>query len=102
MAEVMSFIQKSSDELKGRGNVGKEYAAGFNRAWTVGKMKMENMPAAKSTWIMAQLEVTDKPEEWSNQVAETMDVCLKNQDTQQMYVDLWRKMLSDGMLSLPQ
>lgn len=102
MAEIMSFIQKNADDLESEGAVSEAYAAKFDHAWSVGKMKMENMPAAKSTWVMAQLEVADSPEDWLKQLAKTMEVCTANTDTQTMYVDLWRKMLSDGMFSTPE
>ena len=99
MAQVMSFL--TSENIDIANGVTSEFQAGFNRAWDVGKLKMENLPVAKTTLIMAHLEMTDKPEVWLNQVFETMNVCLANKDAQQMYVDLWRKMLADGWLASP-
>jgi hypothetical protein len=100
IAHVMNFLQNESIDLDR--DIPPEYATGFARAWNVGKMAMENQPDTKRTQIMAELEVADNPAKWLEKVMDALNVCIANKDTQQMYVDLWREMMSSGMLTAPE
>jgi hypothetical protein len=100
IAHVLNFLQNAG--IDQNGDIPPEYAKGLARAWNVGKMAMEGLPDAKRTLIMAELEVSDNPDKWLEKVMDAFNVCLANVDTQHMYVDVWREMVSSGTLVVPE
>ncbi len=76
----------------------------FNSLWEVAKLTMTELPKTSQTMLLADSESTSNKaaaEAYFANLNATMNVCFKNLEAQQMYIDAWRELAKSGLLKLP-
>lgn len=77
--------------------------AEFNALWNFSKTLMQSIPEAQRTKILSDLEsTTDKDGSmFFDKLKNTLEICIKNLDGQQFYIDSWRDLAKSGLLKIP-
>lgn len=80
---------------------------GFNALWSMAKLSGTELPKTRLTMLAAEAELyagkdngKDKNKFLEN-LTLTFEICIKNLEGQQMYVDAWRSLAKSGLLELP-
>jgi len=77
----------------------------FSSIWSYGKVAMKEWPEVQRTAILADLERAQDDEDavsqWLANLMSTVAVCMKNAESQQMYIDLWRSLATSGIFEPP-
>jgi len=70
----------------------------FNAVWRIAKLSMTELPKTRVTMLLAEAESSDDKVEFMNNLNATIDVCVKNLEAQQFYIDSWRELVKSGLL----
>ena len=75
----------------------------FNALWSMAKLAGTELPSTRRTMLAADAELSSgkEAEEFLGNLSATMEICFKNLEGQQMYIDLWRELAKSGLLQLP-
>lgn len=76
----------------------------FDSLWTMAKLAGSELPQTRRTMLTAEAESSSSKEEakvFFANLSATMNVCVKNLEGQQMYIDTWRELAKSGLLKLP-
>jgi hypothetical protein len=77
----------------------------FGATLALGKMAMEEWPKTRRTIILADMERAEDDKDallqWLANLMSTVEVCMKNAESQQMYIDLWRSLATSGVFEPP-
>lgn len=76
----------------------------FNSNLAYAKVLMKELPETRRTSILAEFELAKrngKGEEVIKKLASTTELCAKNSETQQVYIDTYREMIKIGLLTVP-
>ena len=90
LALAMAYLT----DLPGDSKIGR-----LRATWIFTKTAMESITETQLTRMMADLEQRDS-DTWVEDLRATKKVCEANLDAQQMYIDLWRKLATSGLLEL--
>ena len=70
----------------------------FSATWEHAKRMMQEIPNTQRTKLLAFMEVSDT---FFESLGKIVRICMKNGESQQMYVDSWRDLASSGLLTIP-
>lgn len=78
----------------------------FNALLNVAKTASTELPKTRRTMLLAELEssTSNKKNDGGNfmsNLSATFEVCVRNLESQQMYIDNWRELAKSGLLKLP-
>jgi hypothetical protein len=75
----------------------------FNALWNFSKTLMQSIPEVQRTKILSDLEsTTDKDGSiFFEKLKNTLEICIRNLDGQQFYIDSWRNLAKSGLLKIP-
>lgn len=76
----------------------------FNALWAMAKLAGKELPRTRQTMLAAEAESYQNKgaEVFLGNLSATIEVCFKNLEGQQMYIDTWREMAKSGLLQLPE
>ncbi len=74
----------------------------FSALWNYSKTLGESIPETRKTMILADAESTeeDSAEKFLQRVTNTVKTCVSNLEGQQVYIDTWRELAKNGLLSI--
>ena len=70
----------------------------FNAVWTMAKLSMTELPKTRVTFLLAEAESSSEKSAFISNLNATLEVCIKNIEGQQMYIDTWRELAKSGLL----
>jgi len=73
----------------------------FPSVWKFAQIQMESLRDTQSTMILSDLEMmteNSQQEQFMTKLIKTIEICSSNNESQQMYIDMWREMVKSGML----
>lgn len=75
----------------------------FNALWSMGKLSGTELPKTRLTMLAAEAEsYTGKDTEvFIRNLTATVEICIRNLEGQQMYIDTWRELAKSGLLQIP-
>jgi hypothetical protein len=75
----------------------------FNALWSMAQLSGTELPRTRRTMLAADEESSagEKAKEFFSNLSATMEICFKNLEGQQMYIDLWRELAKSGLLQMP-
>lgn len=100
MAVVMSIVFDKVDRREAEDFTVKE----FNATWSYSKLAMQSLPESKMASIMAdaeRLSAAGQIQQFVDNLTDTIEICQRNSDGQQMYIDFWRELAKSGLLTTP-
>ena len=102
IAVAMSYVQKLFDDLDNDVDnlATDDFSKRFNNTWAFAKTQMESLPEIQLTSILANLESSKDMEAWTKRLEATFQQCTNNGHEQQLMIDMWREMVTSGMLRM--
>lgn len=75
----------------------------FEALWSAAKLAGSELPKTSLTNLAAELEsMPDAGKEiFFNNLSATLEVCAKNKEGQQMYIDMWHEIMKSGVFKFP-
>jgi hypothetical protein len=75
----------------------------FNALWSMAKLASTEIPSTKRTMLAADAESIKgkEGEVFLGNLSATLEICIKNLEGQQMYIDSWRELAKSGLLKFP-
>ncbi len=75
----------------------------FNALWSMAKLSGTELPKTRLTMLAAEAEAnTGKNNEvFIRNLTATVEICIRNLEGQQMYIDTWRELAKSGLLQTP-
>jgi hypothetical protein len=75
----------------------------FNALWKFSKTLMQSIPEVQRTRILSDLEYSAEngSSMFFDKLKNTLEICTKNLNGQQFYVDAWRNLAKSGLLQIP-
>lgn len=70
----------------------------FNAVWLMAKLSMTELPKTRTTMLLAEAESNPDKTIFMSNLNATLEVCIKNLEAQQMYIDTWRELAKSGLL----
>jgi hypothetical protein len=70
----------------------------FNAVWVMAKLSMTELPKTRTTMLLAEAESNPDKSAFMSNLNATLEVCIKNLEAQQMYIDTWRELAKSGLL----
>lgn len=79
----------------------------FDALWEAAKISHTELPKTRRTMLLAELESSSENSKigtsiFLSNLSATLEVCVKNLEAQQMYIDTWRELSKSGLLKLPE
>lgn len=74
----------------------------FNALWSMAKLSGTELPKTRFTMLAAEAEAdTGNNAVFLKNLTATLEVCIRNLEGQQMYIDTWRELAKSGLLQIP-
>jgi len=75
----------------------------FNALWNFSKTLMRSIPEVQRTRMLSDMEsyLDQDSSIFFNKLKNTLEICTRNLDGQQFYVDSWRNLAKSGLLKIP-
>ena len=77
----------------------------FNALWSMAKLSGTELPKTRFTMLAAEAEAeadTGKNNAvFLKNLTATLEICIRNLEGQQMYIDTWRELTKSGLLQIP-
>lgn len=75
----------------------------FTALWTMAKLSGTELPKTRSTMLAAEAEANTGKNNgvFIKKLTATIEICIKNLEGQQMYIDTWRELAKSGLLKIP-
>jgi len=76
----------------------------FNALWRYAQLAIEEWPKTQLTAILVDAEVLgdEGADRFFEKVTATVEICISNLKSQQMYIDSWRELAKSGLLKFPE
>lgn len=74
----------------------------FNALWSMAKLSGTELPKTRFTMLDAEAEAdTGNNAVFLKNLTATFEICIRNLEGQQMYIDTWRELAKSGLLQIP-